>query len=186
METLSRKELHSKVHNYLSTLYSEDLVKIPLPIVIIGNRGIGKTSIIAEEAASLGCTIIDGEFVRQSPEPSKMVCNEYEKFYHLSAGYYSAEHFDIVKDAIFSFIMTKAIPMYSELKDQKALIIEIDCMKDEAEAIEHAFKSLPVYYYKLTKEDWKEWAETIDPITHEANVEPLIVQMALSTTEFEQ
>ena len=121
----------------------------------------------------------------QRPEADKMVLNEFEKFYLLSMGYYGAEIFNRQMAFIGRFLIQKAVPMYSELKDQKAVIIEIDCMKDEAEAISQALKPMTIYYYKLTKEDWKEWAETIDPITHEANVEPLIVQKELSTTEFE-
>ena len=101
--------------------------------------------------------------------------------------FYGVEHFlSARRPALVNFMMTKAMPMHSEPKDQKAVIIEIDCMKDEADVIEKALKPMPVYYYKLTKEDWKEWAETIDPATGLANVPPFIVSAALQGDDFEQ
>jgi len=175
METIGRKELHEKIHEFLAPLYVDNSPANCL--IVSGNDGIGKTSIIMEEAALLGDKP-KGEVDLEEPRDASNYCvEEFDKFFALRLRYSDREHCEkVMKGFVASFMMQRAAPMMTD--NPKSVIVVIDCSKADAQDIGEVFAPLPSVYYRLSKEEFLEWANTVNPRTGRENMNPLVSAVA--------
>jgi len=178
METIGRKELHAKVHEFLEPLYGDNA---PVNCLIVsGNDGIGKTSIIMEEAALFGDKPKGEVDLEEPSDASKYSIEEFDKFFLMRFRYSDREHCEnAIRGFVVSFIMQRAAPMMSD--NPRSVIVVIDCSKADAQDIGEVFDPLPSVYYRLSKEEFLEWANEVNPKTGDKNMVPLVSYFAAET-----
>ncbi len=173
--------MHDTIGAFICSLHDKSLDKTPSAIVIIGNEGIGKTSIVLEEAKEYSEYPTKPINLEHKASPDNFAYYEFDNFYLLTLEYSDKEtclYFQ--KPLVDQFITQRAIPIYSTPENQKSIIIEINCSKDDANDIAEIFSPFEVYYYKLTKEDFIAWTREINPATGLANLDKMCLETALA------
>lgn len=189
MQKLKSREMREVLFHFLNDAKESDEKgeQLKAPIVIAGPDSAGKSTLILEAAKRIGDS--SDETISKEQKPQRDTCL-YDKFHHfiyVRLEYISPEYCrEFVKPMISKLIMEEAAPMNSARKDQKTMIIEIDCNYDQAHDAEQVLKPFQLYYKPLSKSDFVEWAKTVNPDTQECNIDPMVMGIVLKNSHFDE